>query len=53
MLNTKIHYKSKNTIQLQLNNNCIPDLLMAYSVVVDGDSFWNGVNILAIYKYGT
>ena len=39
MLNTKIHYKSKNTIQLQPNNNYIPELLMAYSVVVDVEFF--------------
>ena len=32
------------------NNNYIPELLMAYSVVFDGEFLWNGVNILANHK---
>ena len=35
MLNPKIHFKSKNTIQLTNNNN-IPELFLAYSVAFDG-----------------
>ena len=50
MLNQKYIVNPK--IQYNYNNiNCIPELLLAYSVVVDGG--WNGVNILVNHKCDT
>ena len=47
MLNQKMQYN-------YTNDNYIPELLMAYSVVVvDGVFLWNGVNILFNRKCGT
>ena len=39
MLNPKIQYNYRS-------NNYIPKLLMTYSVVVDGEFLWSGVNIV-------
>ena len=38
MLNPKIQYNYRS-------NNYIPELLMTYSVVIDGEFLWSGVNI--------
>ena len=46
MLNPKIQYNYSNT-------NYIPELLMAYSVVVDSEFMWEWCESLANHKCGT
>ena len=52
MLNSKLHYKSRIKYNYS-NNNDILELLMAYSVVIDGEFLLELCEFLVNHKCGT